>query len=214
MMPPLFSLSISATSHSHAHMIQFQQKRGDSMKHFAGQRILPAAKNIKQFESLLSSPYKYIVLLDSHIGQLQSLIALANKQQKKVLLHADLVQGLKGDEYAAQFLCQSIRPAGLISTRLPVIKEAKKKGLIAIQRLFLLDSQALKTSYRLLDTNRPDYIEVLPGIIPTIIKEIVTNTNIPTLAGGLIRTKEDVRQALAAGAVAVTTSEPKILHKE
>lgn len=184
------------------------------MKHFAGQDLLPAAKNIKQFETLLTTPYKYIVLLDSHIGQLQSLIALANKHEKKVLLHADLVHGLKGDEYAAQFLCQTIRPAGLISTRLPVMKEAKKKGLIAIQRLFLLDSQALKTSYRLLDTQRPDYIEVLPGIMPAIIKEIVAKTNIPTLAGGLIRTNQDVRQALAAGAVAVTTSEPKIWRKE
>jgi len=47
---------------------------------------------------------------------------------------------------------------------------------------------------------------VLPGVIPSIIEEIKETTGIPILAGGLIRTKEDVQQALNAGATAVTTS--------
>lgn len=180
------------------------------MAYFANQKILPAAKNIKQFEIMLRSHYEYIVLLDTHIGQLGSLIALANSHKKKVLLHADLIQGLRSDEYAAQFLCQTIKPAGLISTRTSVVKEAKKKSLIAIQRLFLLDSHALETSYRLLETFHPDFIEVLPGIMPHVIKEVAEKTNIPLLAGGLIRTREDVQMALDAGAIAVTTSDKQI----
>ncbi|MCH5583808.1 glycerol-3-phosphate responsive antiterminator [Shimazuella sp. AN120528] len=180
------------------------------MTHFANQKILPAAKSIKQFEKMLRSHYKYIVLLDTHIGQLESLISLANRHQKKVLLHADLIQGLRSDEYAAQFLCQTIKPAGLISTRTPVVKEAKKKSLIAIQRLFLLDSHALETSYRLLDSFQPDYIEVLPGIMPHVIQEVASRTKIPLLAGGLIRTHQEVQLALNSGAVAVTSSDREI----
>ncbi len=180
------------------------------MSHFANQKILPAAKNVKQLEKMLLSNYEYVVLLDTHIGQLQSLVSLATKHKKKVLLHADMIQGLRSDEHAAQFLCQTIKPAGLISTRTPVVKEAKKKSLIAIQRLFLLDSHALETSYRLLDTFKPDYIEVLPGIMPHVIHEVAIKTNIPLLAGGLIRTREEVKLALDAGAIAVTTSDPDI----
>lgn len=183
------------------------------MNHFAKQKILPAAKNIKQFEKMLRSNYEYVVLLDTHIGQLESLISLASRHRKKVLLHADLIQGLRSDEHAAQFLCQTIKPAGLISTRTPVVKEAKKKSLIAIQRLFLLDSHALETSYRLLDNFRPDYIEVLPGIMPHVIQEVASKTKTPLLAGGLIRTDQEVKMALNAGAVAVTTSDQKIWDK-
>jgi glycerol uptake operon antiterminator len=106
------------------------------MNHFAKQKILPAAKTIKQFEKMLLSDYKYVVLLDTHIGQLESLISLATRYQKKVLLHADLIQGLRSDEYAAQFLCQTIKPAGLISTRTPVVKEAKKNPSLRFNGYF------------------------------------------------------------------------------
>ncbi|WP_096201535.1 glycerol-3-phosphate responsive antiterminator [Bacillus sp. FJAT-45350] len=174
--------------------------------HFDGQHILPAARTLKEFEELIKSDFQNIILLNSHIGQLKSLIRLAKKEQKKVFMHADLVQGLKNDEYAAQFLCQDIRPTGLISTRKNVVLTAKKNGIIAVQRLFLLDSIALESSYKLLETTKPDYIEVLPGVMPHIIQEVFEKTGIPIIAGGLIREKVEVERALKSGAVAVTTS--------
>lgn len=174
--------------------------------HFDGQRIFPAARSVKEFEKLVKSDFEVIILLNSHIGQLKSLIQLAKSTNKKVFVHADLIQGLKNDEYAAQFLCQDIRPAGIISTRKNVVLTAKKNKIIAIQRLFLLDSIALESSYKLLETTQPDYIEVLPGVMPHIIQEVFKKTGIPIIAGGLIREKEEVKRALAAGAVGVTTS--------
>ncbi|MCD8511392.1 MAG: glycerol-3-phosphate responsive antiterminator [Bacillus sp. (in: Bacteria)] len=180
---------------------------------FNNQQILPAARDMKNLEELLESNYNYIVLLNSHVGQLKSLVNLAKSKKKKLLLHADLVQGLRNDEYAAQFLCQDIKPAGLISTRKSVVITAKKHGLIAVQRLFLLDSIALESSYKLLEITKPDFIEVLPGVMPHIIKEVYEKTKIPIIAGGLIREKQEVMDALAAGAIAVTTSRKDLLKK-
>ncbi|RXJ00734.1 glycerol-3-phosphate responsive antiterminator [Anaerobacillus alkaliphilus] len=177
---------------------------------FNGQSVLPAVRSIKDIESLFKSEFTYIVLLNSHIGQLKSLVQLAKNNGKKVLLHADLVQGLRNDEYAAQFLCHDIRPAGLISTRKSVVLTAKKHKLISIQRLFLLDSIALESSYKLLETTQPDFIEVLPGVMPHIIREVYEKTGIPIVAGGLIREKREVKEALQAGATAVTTSRAEL----
>jgi glycerol uptake operon antiterminator len=42
------------------------------------------------------------------------------------------------------------------------------------------------------ERTRPDYIEVLPGVMPHIIKEVYEKTKIPIFAGGLIRSEEDV----------------------
>ena len=78
---------------------------------FEGQKILPAIKKMKDFEKVLESDYTYIVMLDLHISQLVGVAKYAKEHNKKLLLHADMIQGLKSDKYAAEFLCQNLRPA-------------------------------------------------------------------------------------------------------
>ncbi|WP_027091403.1 glycerol-3-phosphate responsive antiterminator [Cohnella thermotolerans] len=173
---------------------------------FRNQTVLPAVRTAKELEGVLAAPFVYLVLLGGHLGQLRPLVELAERHGKKVLLHADLIDGLKNDEYAAEFLCQKVRPAGLISTRASVIQKTKQNKLIAVQRLFLIDSGALEKSYSLFEKTRPDFIEVLPGVIPHLIGEVKERTGIPIIAGGLIRSAEDVGAALGAGATAITTS--------
>ncbi|MFX3636118.1 MAG: glycerol-3-phosphate responsive antiterminator [Candidatus Pristimantibacillus sp.] len=173
---------------------------------FHGQAIVPSIRGWKDFETLIASSFTYLVLLDSHVGQLKGIVDEASRHGKRIVVHADLIEGLKNDEYAAEFLCQHIRPAGIISTRSGVIQRTKQNGLIAIQRLFLLDTNALEKSIALVERTKPDFIEVLPGIMPHMIKEVLEKTGTPILAGGLIRTIDDVESALSAGANAVTTS--------
>lgn len=177
---------------------------------FQGQRILPALRDLRHFEKMLGSKYKWIVLLEVHLSNLKNLIDIATECNKKVLVHADLIQGLKGDDYGAEFLCHVMKPAGIISTRTNMIVKAKAKGLVAIQRTFLLDTIALEKSYSLIEKTIPDFIEVLPGIIPEMIDEVRERTGIPIISGGLIRTPEQVETALTAGSIAVTTSNPEI----
>jgi glycerol uptake operon antiterminator len=173
---------------------------------FNNQLILPAARKMKDLEKLMELSYEYIVILDTHISQIRSIVQLAKSHGKKPLLHADLIEGLKNDEYAAEYLCQVVVPAGIVSTRAGVISKTKQNGLLAIQRLFLLDTNALEKSYTMFERTKPDFIEVLPGIIPHIITEVSERTGIPVFAGGLIRAVSDVEQAIRAGASAVTTS--------
>lgn len=161
---------------------------------------------MKDFEAFLRSPYEVGVLLELHLSQLKSVFHYARQCEKKLLLHADLIQGLSHDEYAAEYLCQEYKPYGLISTRGSVIIKAKQKKVVAIQRIFLLDSHALEKSYQLIEKTMPDFIEVMPGAIPHVIQEVKARTGLPILAGGLVRTLEDVERALAAGATAITTS--------
>ncbi|MBS4210285.1 glycerol-3-phosphate responsive antiterminator [Bacillus sp. FJAT-50079] len=177
---------------------------------FDGQQILPALRDLRQFEKILNSPFEYMVLLEVHISNLKSIIDTASRNHKKVLVHTDLIQGLKTDDYAADYICNNINPAGIISTRSNMIIKAKAKGLLAIQRTFLLDTIALEKSYSIIERTNPDFIEVLPGIIPGMISEVQTRTGIPVISGGLIRTLSDVANAINAGAKAVTTSHPEL----
>lgn len=178
--------------------------------HFNNQKVLPAARNIKQFEQLLKTDFHYIVLLEVHISHLKTLKNEATKKGKKLIIHADLIQGLKTDNYAADFLCNEIKPDGIISTRANMIQKAKTRGILAIQRMFLLDTIALEKSYSLIELAEPDYIEMLPGVIPELIQEVYERTGIPIINGGLIRTKAHIDNAIEAGAIAVTTSDKEL----
>lgn len=170
------------------------------------QKILPASSSMKDFEWFLESPYEIGVFLEMHIAQLKHVSAMAEAHGKKMLYHMDMIHGIKSDDYSTEFICQEYKPYGLISTKSNVILKAKQKGVIAVQRVFLLDSHALEKSYKLLEKTRPDFIEVLPGVLPELIAEVNERMNIPLFAGGFIRSIEDVEKALEAGAKAVTTS--------
>jgi len=173
---------------------------------FYEQRILPASRQMKDLEKAVASSYEYLVLLDVHIAQLKHACGLVHQANKKLFLHMDLIQGLQSDGYATEYLCQEYRPYGILSTKSSVIQKAKQKGVVAVQRIFLIDNSALEKSCKLLESTQPDVIEVLPGGMPSVIRKVKDRTNLPILAGGFISSRTDVELALQAGAEAVTTS--------
>lgn len=174
------------------------------------QKILPASANMKEFERFLKSSYETGVFLDMHIAQLKHINEMAKQHGKKMIYHVDLIHGIKNDEFATEYICQEFKPFGLISTKSSVIQKAKQKGVIAVQRMFLIDSHAIEKSFKLIQKTQPDYLEVLPGAMPKMIAEIKERVHIPIFAGGLIRTVEDVNAALDAGATAITTSKREL----
>jgi glycerol uptake operon antiterminator len=174
------------------------------------QKILPASSSMKDFEKFLASDYEIGIFLDIHLAQLKNIYNMAKRSNKKMIYHVDLIQGLKNDDYGTEFVCQEFEPLGLISTKSSVIMKAKQKGVIAIQRVFLLDSHALEKSYSLVERTKPDYVEVLPGSMPWMIKEIKERTQTKVIAGGLIRTIDEVTEILNSGAESITTSKKEI----
>lgn len=81
--------------------------------------------------------------------------------------------------------------------------------MFAVLREFLIDSMAL--SEILGQRNlKADALDILPGIMPTMIRRVRMETGMPVFAGGLITTKQDVMQALEAGALAISTTDPTV----
>ena len=69
---------------------------------------------------------------------------------------------------------------------------------------------ALSNVTRRHDSCHPDFIEILPGVMPKIIRRICRETQTPIIAGGLIADKEDIMAALGAGACAISTTNPNV----
>lgn len=85
---------------------------------------------------------------------------------------------------------------------------AKELQLFTVLRVFVIDSMALKSIENLehQHSGKPDFLEVMPGAMPKVLRKIKSISRIPLIAGGLIVDKEDVMGALLAGASAVSTS--------
>ena len=69
---------------------------------------------------------------------------------------------------------------------------------------------AIQNIERHLSEDTSDLIEVLPGLMPKIIRRVRQSAGKPVIAGGLIMDKEDVTGALGAGAIAVSTTNPAV----
>lgn len=168
--------------------------------------IIAAVKSDPELKKALESECQVIFLLYGNLVNIDLLVQRVHDRGKVCIVHIDLVEGLANREVAVDGLVKLCRPDGIISTRPPMIRRAQQLGLLTIQRYFLLDSLSLQNILSQMDLQRPDFIEVLPGVIPGVLREVTQSTTIPIIAGGLIRCKQDVIQALQAGAVAVSTS--------
>jgi glycerol uptake operon antiterminator len=183
---------------------------GGKMKNYFEYPIVPALRDEQQIKKALSCKATSVFLLTGDIVDLQQIIQTFHNSSKFVFVHIDLVKGLGRDEAAVNFLKYQLKADGLITTKGNLVNMAKKIGLISIQRIFLLDSQSLITGIAQAKSHKPEYVEVLPGLIPDLLKQINDETSISVITGGLIKTVDQAKFALARGAIAVSTSEDSL----
>lgn len=147
-----------------------------------------------------------IFLLGADINFLPSIIKKTHAANKVLLAHLDLLEGA-GKDKAGIHLLARMGLRGLVTTKPNLVKVAREEGLVVIQRLFILDSESVKTGIKMASAIKPNAVEILPATIPQfVIKEMKDALGIPVLGGGLLRTEEDVRIAFSKGIDAVSTS--------
>ena len=170
--------------------------------------VIAAVKTDEALTAALASPCSAVFLLASTLLTVDGLVHRIHDAGKLAVVHIDLVDGLSSREIAVDSLNALCRPDGIISTRPTLIRRARHRGLLTVQRAFILDSLSLTSLSGQLEQGKPDFVEILPGIMPRVIAEISARTQVPVIAGGLLRDKADVMAAMRAGATAVSTSAP------
>lgn len=155
------------------------------------------------FEKALQSPVDVIFLLGCDIATIGQRIEAAKQAGKYVFIHIDLAEGVGKDRSGIRFVAQC-GADGIISTKSNLIRAAKEQGLITVQRFFTYDSHGVDGIADVLNSTRPDIVEIMPGVIGKIINRF-SSCGIPLIAGGLVETKQELTTALKQGAFAVST---------
>ena len=167
--------------------------------------IIHAVSSPDGLEAAANGKSDVIFLLKSDLSELKKAVSYAHDRGKKIFIHIDLAEGLGKDEAAVAFVASYVRPDGIISTKSSLIRAAKTLGLSTVYRVFLIDSQGVKTALSSVRKTDCDFVEIMPGIIYKEIEAFAAlGKNL--IAGGLIETREEAMRALKSGAIAVSTS--------
>lgn len=177
---------------------------------FAGLKSRPVIAGLRdagRVEAALGRGVGVLFILGEDIFSLRRSIRQAHEAGALLLAHVDLIKGVGRDEAGVRFLARELQVDGILTTRANLIGPARREGLIAVQRLFILDSESLEAGLPAVERAGPDAVEVLPGLIlPRIAGRLRRSSMPPLVAGGLIQTRDEVAEILRAGAVGVSTS--------
>lgn len=172
--------------------------------------VIAAVKDDAGLDKAIASECKIIFLLYGNVCNVGTLVQRAKDAGKMIYVHVDLVDGLSSREVAVSFIKSNTNANGIISTKPAIVKAAKEQGLVAVQRFFLIDSLALANFNKYKDAGWADMIEIMPAVMPKVIKKLAATSDVPIIAGGLISDKEDVILALQSGAMAVSTTNQEV----
>ncbi|MBB3111466.1 glycerol uptake operon antiterminator [Paenibacillus phyllosphaerae] len=178
----------------------------------AANRVIASIKEPKHIELALRHKHLLsgVFLLTGHIGVLKGYVDLFNEHQLPVFLHLEKIGGLSTDQYGLDFIAKTIKPTGIITTKTSVVRNAKKMGLITIQRFFLVDSEGLDNIAKSLCQSEPDIVELMPARIPEMIEKVKSFTNLPIITGGLLYEVSHAQRCLSYGATAISASKPEL----
>ena len=176
--------------------------------------VIAAVKDDEGLEICLTSEVEAVFILFGDICTIADIVARVKDAGKIAMVHMDLITGLSSRDISTDFIRKYTRADGIITTKANLITHAREIGLVTVLRYFVIDSLALFSIERRSRENRdsqPDMIEILPGIIvPKMVRKICSMSKVPVLCGGLIQEKEDVMNALANGAAAISTTCPEV----
>lgn len=168
-------------------------------------RVIAAIRSSRDLYAALSSDVNIIFMLAPNIADIKKQADAVHDAGKKFFIHLDLAEGIGKDEYGIIFTKEQ-GVDGIISTRTNIIKLAKKHGMFTVQRFFIVDSHSITTTIESAKVSKADMIEIMPGTVAKVIKKLRIELDMPVVAGGLIETEEEIREAVSCGAAAVSVS--------
>ncbi len=191
-------------------MLQVSRKN-ELLKIFRECPIIPSLRQEEKMQALLSSRAGVALVSSGSIFNIKTAIEKLHSCNKIALVHIDLIDGLGDDPAAIRYLKEIAKADGIVTPNRYLISAAKKEKLITIHRLFAHDTPSIDTGIKILKMSKPDFIEVLPGImVGKVISVLRKNFNQPVIGAGLVKTEKEVTEILNAGAVAVNTSDESL----
>ena len=168
--------------------------------------IIAAVKDDDGLKKCLTCDSRIIFILYGDICNIADIVDTVKSSEKLAMVHMDLINGLSSKDIAVDFIKKYTKADGIISTKPAIIKRARELGFATILRLFMIDSMAFENITNQVKSAKPDYIEVLPALMPKTVAKVCKQSPVPVITGGLVSDKDDVMALLDAGVVSISST--------
>ena len=175
------------------------------MSLFSRRKVAAAVRTEEDFQAALNSQVDVVFMHGTNLLSLDEQIKSAHDAGKKLFIHMDFAEGIGKDRAGLEYV--KLRGAdGILSTKTSMIRQARETGLTTVQRFFIVDSHSVDTAVESIRIAKPDIVEIMPGVVCKKIVEFAEKVDTPILVGGLVEFKDEVDNALAAGAKGISTA--------
>ena len=131
---------------------------------FRALRTKPVVAGLRRsadVERAIRHGVEVLFILGEDIFALRESVTKAHGRERLILAHVDLIKGIGRDEAGVRFLARDLQVDGIVTTRGNLIGPAKREGLIAVQRLFVLDSESLEAGLPAVERAAPETARIL-----------------------------------------------------
>lgn len=172
--------------------------------------MIAAVRQFKDLRQAVNSKCDTIFMMSGELTNIFEAVNIISSAGKKIYLHIELIKGIACNKESVRFIAEKVKPTGIVTTKGHLIKPSMELGLKAIHHIFIIDTQAFKMGIKNVQASKPDGVEIMPGLMPRIIKEFVSEVNLPLVVGGLLKTKREIESILNAGANAAASGDPSL----
>lgn len=172
--------------------------------------VIAAVRSPESAEIVLKTSVQVVFLVEGDLFAYIPVITKLAEAGRFVFVHLDLIDGIGKDPAGLRFMAEHTAITGIISTKSTPLKHAAACRLLTIQRIFLIDSSSIKSGIKLIEASSPDFVEVMPALIPKAITALTSQLSVPVICGGMISEKNDMINALNAGASGVSVSSSEL----
>lgn len=170
--------------------------------------IIAAVHSFEDAAVAAESPCAVVFLLGGKLFDIKEMVSRLQQKGKIVFVHLDLAEGIARDANGVQILAEIVRPDGVITTKNNLVRTIREYGMLAALRCFIMDGQSYQKAIQVSGNVSPDFVELMPGILPpNLIESFCRETGTAVVAGGLVRSAVDANQAFSAGARGISTSD-------
>ena len=164
---------------------------------------------MEDLDEALEKEAQIVFLLNGNMLTIEEQEQRVLEAKKFPFIHLDMVEGFEARPIVVDYLSDRFgNDCGIITTRNSIVRKCIAKNIRVVQRFFALDSLSVDNFLDQLDAfSRLDAIEIIPGVLPKIIKRVHERyPHIPLISGGLIRTEQEIQDALKAGCYGISTT--------